>query len=190
MGEALADALTVNATLLYLDLHRNRICDCGAAAVCDAVRINVTLARLNLCCNNIGDVGAAKLASALKTNKSLTVLSLHANEIGDEGAAAIGEMLKANAALVHLYLGKNRFTTGGAKSLLVAVSLSVEQVPFHCTLSTLDLRDNCIPDELPVAIDSAIWSNRSFRASAGFRPTLMYNLIRAYIRNKPDAKFW
>lgn len=99
-----------NATLRYLDLSWNKICDVGAQALAQALESNATLQLLELECNKIGDVGAQALAKALESNTTLQVLTLSYNQIGDEGGKALGKALESNPTLQLLDLSCNRIT--------------------------------------------------------------------------------
>ena len=69
--------------------------------------INESLITINLGNNKIGQIGAIALVRALETNKSVMQLSLcqskniiDDNEIGNEGGIAIANMLKVNTKII------------------------------------------------------------------------------------------
>ena len=87
-----------------------------------ALSINRTLVRLNLSGNCVAAEGGVQLGEALTRNNVLTELSLAHNSIGDEGAFSLAEALKLPTnALAMLDIGYNQIGARGAKALAGAL---------------------------------------------------------------------
>ena len=86
---ALADALTANSTLTFLDVHACGIHDSGATALAGALQNNCTLAVLNLKANYITDAGAIALAQVAIKSKTLKALITTSNDIERAGEKAL-----------------------------------------------------------------------------------------------------
>ncbi|KAH3757476.1 transmembrane and coiled-coil domains protein 3 [Pelomyxa schiedti] len=79
--EAMSEALTVNKSLVYLDLRNNRISPQATSNIAHAMQHNTTLTHLDLRWNNMGIIGGKALVQALKHNFSLTFLDVAGNEV-------------------------------------------------------------------------------------------------------------
>ena len=105
----MAAALSVNATLLTLDLSRqSRLHPFYAQevqALADALAANSTLAELRLKHCSLGPVGVAAIAASLARNTGLRKLDLAATQGGSAGLQALQAAMAANATLQHLYMG-------------------------------------------------------------------------------------
>ena len=100
---ALADALTANSTLTFLDVHACGIHDSGATALAGALQNNCTLAVLNLKANYITDAGAIALAQVAIKSKTLKALITTSNDIERAGEKAL-EVVRARARIFQLAL--------------------------------------------------------------------------------------
>ena len=87
-------ALT-HSQLATLDLGWNGIGDGGGVAVADAMSVNATLAELVISCNGISESVFA-LAEAIKKNEGLAYIELDQNNLGRKGGMAIVEMVDTN----------------------------------------------------------------------------------------------
>lgn len=84
-GEAIAEMLTINTTLLELDLSWNKIRKDTAMTLVRSVAVSRSLVKLNLSHNNIGDKAAQHLAHSLRQNVALTSLDVSFNQIYPKG---------------------------------------------------------------------------------------------------------
>ncbi|KXS12056.1 RNI-like protein [Gonapodya prolifera JEL478] len=94
--KALADALTVNQTLVDLDLRNNRITPQGAQCIAMSLKHNTALRRLDLRWNNVGLLGGRAFVDALKWNMFLTDLELAGNEVPEDVNRTIFANLERN----------------------------------------------------------------------------------------------
>ena len=82
--------------LTKLHIYGNEIGDTGAASIAQALSFNSSLNFLNLRRNQIGDTGAASIAQAFTFNSTLTELNLDENQVSMESLSSIRKHLKAN----------------------------------------------------------------------------------------------
>eukprot|EP00035_Acanthoeca_spectabilis_P015321 m.305525 g.305525 ORF g.305525 m.305525 type:complete len:1554 (+) comp16341_c0_seq2:444-5105(+) len=141
----LAAALTLNTSLIVLNLDTNQIGEVGAKELAVALEFNRTLKDLNLDYANVGDGGVVFIARALNHNASLERLHLDGNKIGDVGAKSLASALLSNRTLERLYLGENQIENDGATSLGEALATNQR-------LSRLYLNSNRIKDDGAIAI--------------------------------------
>jgi serine/threonine protein kinase/Ran GTPase-activating protein (RanGAP) involved in mRNA processing and transport len=120
----LAEAFKLNSAVTSIDLSRNGIGPVGAAALAEALKVNAVISSVNLHDNQIGDEGASLLASAFKVNTALTGVGMRLNSIGDEGAASLAEALQMTNAIKSVNLKNNKLTDVGAASLAGALKLN------------------------------------------------------------------
>ena len=151
---SLSQALSVNTSLTYLDLSFNYIRDSGAASLSQALSVNTSLTYLDLSFNYIWDSGAASLSQALSVSTALTDLKLCHNEIGDSGAASLSQALSVNTTLTYLYLRFNKIGNSGAASLSQALSVNT-------TLTDLKLCYNEIDDSGAASLSQVLSVNIS-----------------------------
>ena len=117
-----ARALSGNASLTVLDLHRSGIRDHGAVALSKALLTsNTTLKELYLRENAIGDAGATAFGFYLARNLQLQTLDLQRNVFGDAGAIAIGRGLRKNSTLQRLYVARNPLSMAGYSCIFAAL---------------------------------------------------------------------
>ena len=96
------------ASVVHLDLSRNRLRDKGAAAVVKVLAGNSSIKRLQLEHNGIGDPGAAALGDLLRKHGSITDVNLRKNAFTDTGARAVVVALHENHAIQLLDITKNK----------------------------------------------------------------------------------
>ncbi|CBH09965.1 hypothetical protein, conserved [Trypanosoma brucei gambiense DAL972] len=130
-GEALADALLENNTIISLDvgahsgINGNHIATEGAKAIGNVLKSNKVLAKLNLGCNGLGHAGISHIASGLDGNESLTHLDISVNNLGYEGAKIIADVLESSC-ITHLSLQRNNLTDSGGMVIFRAIAAAVE----------------------------------------------------------------
>lgn len=83
-----------------LSLRNCYVNDMGAKMIGNALTVNKSLITLNLCYNKITCEGAGFLAKGLRMNRTLLSLNLGSNLIGDIGASKLAEVL-CSFALTH-----------------------------------------------------------------------------------------
>ncbi|XP_007908557.1 NACHT, LRR and PYD domains-containing protein 3-like isoform X2 [Callorhinchus milii] len=140
-AEDLASALSVNGSLITLELGHNNLGDLGVKRLCVALRNPACkLQALWLTDNNLTDACTKDLVSALNTNRSLTALNLGSNELGDSGVKQLCLALRnPKCKIKTLELISNRLTDGCTVDLISALIES-------CTLRELNLMSNSITD--------------------------------------------
>lgn len=127
----LAEALTLNQTLRFLEAGNNQPGDSGvvrmAAVLCD----NIALEGLDIhsCC--VSDIGIEALAEVLSHNQTLTGLNLDCNKISDNGLTALAEGLRKKVSVLrHLDLQGNLFGEEGK-------AVVADALRFNCCLQEL-----------------------------------------------------
>ena len=75
------------ASIVHLDLSRNRLRDKGVGAVVKVLSGNSSITRLQLEHNGIGDPGAASLGDLLRKHGSITDVNLRRNVFTDTGVS-------------------------------------------------------------------------------------------------------
>jgi hypothetical protein len=78
----------------------------GGQALAEALRLNATVTSLNLWNNGLGEGGGRALAEALRLNATVTPLDLHDNALGEGGGRALAEALRLNTTLTCLFYGR------------------------------------------------------------------------------------
>ncbi|KAF4044726.1 EF-hand domain pair [Phytophthora infestans] len=123
-GEALATMISINSTLMSLDLSWNYLRLAGAVEIGRALAYNSGLRELNLAYNAFGNAGAQAVGDALLSNTTLQRLNMSHNNIPAQGAIAIASALKINNALplTELSLGGNPLGNMGGRALLHAAA--------------------------------------------------------------------
>eukprot|EP01045_Picozoa_sp_COSAG04_P019073 COSAG04_NODE_1819_length_5500_cov_5.703573_2_plen_985_part_00 len=96
------------ASIVHLDLSRNRLRDKGARAIVKVLAGTSSIKRLGLEHNGIGDVGAAALGDMLRTHASVNDVNLRKNTFTDTGARALVVALHENHAIERLDFTKNK----------------------------------------------------------------------------------
>lgn len=96
------------ASIVHLDLSRNRLRDKGASAVVKVLAGNSSIKRLQLEHNGIGDPGAAALGDLLRKHASITDVNLRRNAFTDTGARALVVALHENHTIQLLDVTKNK----------------------------------------------------------------------------------
>jgi Ran GTPase-activating protein (RanGAP) involved in mRNA processing and transport len=126
----LAEILSNNTSVQYLDLTCNNVGDKGAQEIANSLKENKTLQYLNLCCNSISDEGGKSLARSLHesvgNNTTLQHLDLSMNKLGDETVFIFAEVLEKNSSLVTLSLRSNKFTSKGVDSCLKILAIATK----------------------------------------------------------------
>mmetsp|Transcript_7244 Transcript_7244/g.25530 ORF Transcript_7244/g.25530 Transcript_7244/m.25530 type:complete len:353 (-) Transcript_7244:86-1144(-) len=106
-AKLLAEKLSGNTTVTYLDLSVNLFSERAGRALGQLLEENGFLKELNLAWNNLRGKGAAALAAGLKLNAALEVLNVGWNGLGAEGAAAVGDGVATNVGIVEIVLSCN-----------------------------------------------------------------------------------
>ena len=105
----LANLLSINKTLVLLDLHNCGILDEGLIELSKANEC--VLKHLYLDANAITNVGAIHISEWLKKHKNvIKTFYISINRIQDSGAIAITNALKDSSSLRSLCLASNRLT--------------------------------------------------------------------------------
>jgi Ran GTPase-activating protein (RanGAP) involved in mRNA processing and transport len=106
----------LNPVVARLDLSRNQVADAGMIALADAIKISDSLLYLFLYGNAFGPAGAVAIGDALRLNRMIRLVDISQNYIGAAGGASLGEALRVNRAIVELnlsfaQLGPGKFTS-------------------------------------------------------------------------------
>jgi len=105
-GKALASALKYNNSLKELDIASCGLTDINGLA--DMLKVNRSLSKLNLA-NNMIIAGLRALISALRNNDALTDLNMHSCTDGGIVIDGFTDMLKINCSLMKLDISSNEF---------------------------------------------------------------------------------
>ncbi|KAG7377763.1 NLR, CARD domain-containing protein 3 [Phytophthora pseudosyringae] len=135
-GEALATMISINSTLMSLDLSWNYLRLAGAVEIGRALAYNSGLRELNLAYNAFGNAGAQAVGDALLSNTTLQRLNMSHNNIPAQGALAIASALKINHALplTELALGGNPLGCMGGRALLHAAAACADSKKLSVSL--------------------------------------------------------
>ena len=146
----LSRGLTINTSLIKLDLRGNNIGMTGAEYLSEALSTNHTLKILDLSENNLKAIGALHISTALKSNHTLEELLLEHNKICVGGIFSLSKALEVNDTLKILSLKGNNIDSTGAGYLIKAL--------YHNRgLENIDLKSNHhIPLELRQQINSLL----------------------------------
>lgn len=135
-ARALAEALTMNATLQRLDLTHSMIGDEGHSALAGMLKTNTSLRSLDLSATNkLGREGALALAGALEVNNSLQTLDLTRAGTSSESIQILALGLQRNSALINLLLGFSFSDVAAATAL-------ARMLEVNMSLTNLDLQGN------------------------------------------------
>ncbi|XP_078087631.1 NACHT, LRR and PYD domains-containing protein 3-like [Mustelus asterias] len=114
----LSSALSVNMSLMVLNLSYNKLRDSGIKLLSEALRNPKCIIQdLRLDENALTDACAEVLASALTTNRSLMVLSLESNFFTDVSVPALRRLILTCKSLERVGLWGNQFSKGGKRDL-------------------------------------------------------------------------
>ncbi|CAF3525778.1 unnamed protein product [Rotaria sp. Silwood1] len=102
------DALSVNKSLIELDLRNNDISHVGGSELAAALKRNVTLRVLDLRWNNIGLVGSRALLAACQSNSTLNELHLTGNNVPDDIMQNINNALAKNTEKRQIHFGHSQ----------------------------------------------------------------------------------
>ncbi|XP_038656759.1 NACHT, LRR and PYD domains-containing protein 3-like isoform X1 [Scyliorhinus canicula] len=184
-AEDLASALSINRSLMYLNLGYNNLGDSGIKLLSTALRNpDSKIQELSLSNNSLTDSCAEDLVFALSTNRALTDLNLGNNNLGDLGVKLLSEALRnpdckiqklglynnaltdlcaqdlasalnTNQSLLDLNLDNNKLGDSGMKLLSAALRNP------DCKIQILDLEKNGLTDSCTDDLASALSTNQS-----------------------------
>jgi Ran GTPase-activating protein (RanGAP) involved in mRNA processing and transport len=137
--EFLGDSLTVNSTLLCLDLHQSQMTRRGAAWIGAGLAANSALTTLDLGECPVSKSGAKQIGAALAVNSTLRFLYLPMCRICDSSSARIARGLATNSALVELDLDLATIEDRASEAL--GNSLAVNSTLTKLTLACCSTRD-------------------------------------------------
>ncbi|NXL93679.1 DRC5 protein, partial [Alectura lathami] len=128
--------------------------DCRNLAA--AVKMCHNLKVFKLTHSNVDDDKTRLLVHNLLDHPSLLELNLSHNLIGDKGAQNVGKLIN-RSKLEILDLCNNQICHGGAQALAQALAK-------NCTLTSLNLRLNCVGDEGGEAMGRALLTNTTLKS--------------------------
>ena len=99
-AESVARVLQANETLKYLDISKNQIGDVGTTAV--ALSIQPTLVQLNISSCDFCKQGAKEIAKMLRVNTTVTCLDISENFIEYDELSALACSIQASTTLIKL----------------------------------------------------------------------------------------
>ena len=126
-GRAIARMLTMNTTLVDLNLSWNKIRKDSALVLVKCLSQNKTLTSLNLSSNNIGDIAVQHLANALRQNTSMIRLDVSYNGIMPKGTLVMAHALEENRSMIDCSFEGNCIGESGGKALLRAMRQAAEK---------------------------------------------------------------
>jgi hypothetical protein len=95
---ALASALEVNTSLVFLDVRNNKLGPETGSLLVRALARNRTLQTLDIRWNELGSSGGIAVEEAMRSNSHLTTIHLTGNRIDETTLARINDKLRRNAA--------------------------------------------------------------------------------------------
>ena len=104
----LATALQTNTTIKILNISSNHgIAVNGAKSLGRALSVNSSLVQLDISDTCIEDEGVAHIANALQTNTTMKILYVSDCGISDKGAESLARALSVNSSLEKLVISLN-----------------------------------------------------------------------------------
>jgi len=129
----LSSALSMNQSLLTLDLRGNSITDDSCTSICTALKSNHKVQNLNLAQNKITSKGVPSITSLI--SKCLVRLNLSKNAIGDAGVQNLAGGIAATKTLKEIHLSDCKMRSSGASFLASAFAVNK-------SLQTINLQGN------------------------------------------------
>jgi hypothetical protein len=108
MGECKVDRLNIRKSPFGKE---------GAKLLAPALTLNKSLVQIDLSSCKLGVSGMYQFADALKTNNTIKTINLYRNILDVDGARSIGAMLKVNKTLEFIDIGHNRVRDHGLQSI-------------------------------------------------------------------------
>ena len=199
----IGDFLTVNTTLVHLDISANNITYEGTKVIAKGLMVNRTLKELNLSSANIKNEGVKAIEEVAQLNTTVLRLKISDNKITDGGLAAISNYLKIHPTLVELDMSENNITDEGAKvfaeiiqmnKTLQSLSISFDSNNGKYTSYTIDI---CVYTSIEplvlsegeiriveaVLVNTSLYSLNIFFCSSGNRLGFNLALIDAMFHN-------
>ena len=109
-SQIVANILSNNKTVVYLNLSQNNLTDRCAEYMGECIENNCCLKRIDMSRNFISSKGITKIVSSLQINQYLQKLDISRNFICDHGAIAISECLKKNVTLQEVNMSTNEIS--------------------------------------------------------------------------------
>ncbi|XP_078087630.1 NACHT, LRR and PYD domains-containing protein 3-like [Mustelus asterias] len=117
-ADDLASALSINRSLIVLNLGYNKLGDTGVEMLTRVLsNSNCKIQKLRLDAVGLTDSGAEDLASSISTNQSLTELSLRENSFTDQSIPALCRLILTCRHLERIELRGNQFSSSGKRHL-------------------------------------------------------------------------
>ena len=173
LANMIAEAISINKTLLKLDISYCDVPDSGAVVISESFKNNITLQEViislktvristgdpscNLFDQNI-DNTRVQIVSNLLCNKIVKILDLDIsnNQISDDGVLPISDCLRQNNTLQHLNMSHNNISVKGAKEL-------ADVIQVNKTLRSLDISYCGIPEEGALVISESYKNNKTLK---------------------------
>ena len=156
----ITNALSINTTLISLELANNPIEASSAIMLATILYNNTALVNLGLSKCKIGDSGVGAISSALEENRTLTLLDISSNKITSGGAKKLATALAKNPTLFVLNVENNDLQDSGAALILNALTLNK-------TLTQLNISNNNIDPDVYDSISSKIKGNLKLFTDVG-----------------------
>ncbi|CAF3143188.1 unnamed protein product [Rotaria socialis] len=102
------DAISMNKSLIELDLRNNDISHVGGSELAAVLKRNVTLRILDLRWNNIGPVGGRALLAVCQSNSTLNEIQLTGNNVPDDIMQNINNALAKNTEKRQVHFGHSK----------------------------------------------------------------------------------
>mmetsp|Transcript_12376 Transcript_12376/g.20511 ORF Transcript_12376/g.20511 Transcript_12376/m.20511 type:complete len:422 (+) Transcript_12376:92-1357(+) len=162
----LASALTINESLVELDLTSSSISTAGMTQVCES--LPPCLQKLSLASNSLSPSAAASLSTTLQTSSSLIELNLHDCQLRNEALSALASVIEnsTQSTIQVLSLSKNLLSdedTAACRRFGVSLQQNLTQLQ-HLDLSRNRLRSRGLVAFELHRVSSltrlALWDNR------------------------------
>ena len=117
-ADMISDGLSINSTLISLNLSNNKFFSQGAISIYTSISTPYSkLSLLDLSFNHIGNESIPSLCKCVELNKSLQKLNLYSNLLTKDSCSPLLISLKSNQLLVSLNLGWNSLNPNHLASL-------------------------------------------------------------------------
>ena len=180
-GKDISDMISVNTTMIVINIGETHIRKEGMEYISKALTINMTLRVVNLR-GAIGRGGARCIGSALSVNKTIVYLNIRSNYFGDEGAKYISEGLSVNDTLYRIDLRHNNIGSEGAKYIADALILNKRLAILEIGHNFYMLRDGVMYIKNAIAINKTLINVDLYRY--GVDLDLIFSIMISLIRNE------
>ena len=141
-SEALAELLQSDSCMIKrLILQYNMIRLDGAVCLADSLSSNHSLTYLDLSFNSFGTDGGMAIGNAIDKHKNLKTLIVSSNNIGSMACMCICAGILENKSLTHVRIDDNPIGVQGAKSLMMVPIIAGNRVKVHARKCNITINE-------------------------------------------------